>query len=390
MAVQRMATPKMAAPPVYRPNLAPQIQRMAAPKVYIPNMASPVQLKIGAIPSLVRTASVPQPIPPATPIHLFNQSAQLKPGRPFMTAPPPALALRAASRSIQPRLSQQARLTGNTSHSKSVVQPSFGQYKQILHEKGQLSNKRDKRLREGQEAISKTRAKLGAGAGNIKEQVAKSSGVSFVTTNYVKKTGQQYTSQGINFLEAWAIAARRGSAGNCDEFAAVTYFYLLAMNTGDSISVVGLPDVHHHFVMIGDVNNPSGDDAVVVDPWPAKGYAVLYDHWQYKGEKMAVTLGPTTSTGQTPLKDARKTLNSAGHTRGSFARGLKEEFGHYESGEKMREGIRGVHQAGGYFWGNRHTVKETIRQGLKAEFARRRAAVTDPLGLSQEEFNLLY
>lgn len=334
---QRMTLQRMAAPPVYRPNTTPQIQRMAAPKAYIPNLASPVQLKIGAMPSPVRTASVPQPIP------------QVKSGSPF-------------SSSIQPRLSQQSRLTNNTSHSKSVVQPSFGQYKQILHEKGHLSNKRDKRLREGQEAISKTRAKLGAGAGNIKEQVAKSSGVSFVTTNYVKKTGQQYTSQGINFLEAWAIAARRGSAGNCDEFAAVTYFYLLAMNTGEPISVVGLPDVHHHFVMIGDVNNPSADDAVVVDPWPAKGYAVLYDHWQYKGEKMAVTLGPTTSTGQTPLKDARKTLNSAGRTRSSFARGLKEEFGHYESGEKMREGIRDVHQAGGYFWGNRHTVKETIRQ----------------------------
>ena len=364
MAVQRVAAQQMVAPPVYRPGLAPQIQRMAAPKAYIPNMALPIQLKAGAIPSRAGTAAVPQPIP------------QMKSRSPFNS-------------SIQPRMSQQARPAGGFV-SKSVVQPSFGQYKQILHEEGLLSNKRDKRLREGQEAILKTRAKLGAGAGNIKEQVSKSSGVSFVTTNYVKKTGQQYASQGINFLEAWAIAARRGSAGNCDEFAAVTYFYLLAMNTGDSISVVGLPDVHHHFVMIGDVNNPSGDDAVVVDPWPAKGYAVLYDHWQYKGEKMAVTLGPTTSTGQTPLKDARRTLNNAGQTRRSFDRGLKEEFGHYDSGEDMRDGIRGVHRAGGYFWGNRHTLKESIRQNIKAEFANRRTAVTDPLGLSQEEFDLLY
>jgi len=388
----------MAAPPVYRPDIS-RVQRMAAPKRYVPNMPSPVQQK-----------ATPRSISAGNPIRPLNRAAQLKPmsapanhGMP--APPPPALASRGVFAPIQSKMSQRpgsAQITSPASlapptprspqqSSGRVVQPSFAKYKLFLNEKGVLTDKRAKRLREGQEAILKTRAKLNAGAGNITEQVVKSSGVSFVTTNYVKKTAQDYTSKGINFLEAWAISARRGSAGNCDEFAAVTYFYLLEMNTGEPISVVGLPNVGHHFVMIGDVADPSGDDAVVVDPWPAKGYAVLYDHWQYEGQKMAVTLGPTTSTGQTPLKGARQTLNNAGHNKKSFVRGLNEEFDRFGSGKEVKKTIDTVNQGPDrYFWGNKHTLKDAYRKRLKQVFERKRTAVTNPLALNQDEFEAIY
>jgi hypothetical protein len=73
---------------------------------------------------------------------------------------------------------------------------------------------------------------------------------------------------------ACAIVAHRGTADNCDEFAAVKYFCVLQMNPGENICLWGLPDGRHHSLMIGDTSNPAAVEAVVVDPWSAKGFAV--------------------------------------------------------------------------------------------------------------------
>jgi hypothetical protein len=272
-----------------------------------------------------------------------------------------------------------------------VAQPSFEKYMARLHEAGQLSDKAQKRLREGQDAIRRTRKKLNTGAGNITQQVVASSGLSFVTTHHVKNTATGYAGiGGVHFLEAWAIAARRGSAGNCDEFAAVTYFYLLEMATGDNISVVGLPDVHHHFVMIGSTADPSGDETVIVDPWPAQGFAVLHKHWQYSKERLAVTLGPTRSNGQTPLKDARAKLNTTGHTRERFDGDLKYAFDAYGKGSEMRKKIGEVHKGGGYLWSNEHTLSKENLDWLNNHFEARRATVANPLALDTLEFEAIY
>jgi hypothetical protein len=263
-------------------------------------------------------------------------------------------------------------ISGSLSPAPVAQRKTFGQYVWALNKKGILSPKVKERLREGQEAIQKTRKKLGAGAGNITQQVDRSSGISYVTTHFVKQVANEYTKQGVNPLEAWAIAARRGSAGNCDEFAAVTYFYLLEMNINDNVSVVALPDVHHHFVMIGDVADPANDDAVVVDPWPAKGFAVRYQEWEYKGETMETTLGPTLSTGQTPLKAARAKLNLAGHTKKAVDKGLTEAFQQYATSENLKKQIE-VEKAkpvggGRYLWGNVNTVKKENLEKLENAF----------------------
>jgi hypothetical protein len=143
-------------------------------------------------------------------------------------------------------------------------------------------------------------------------------------------------------------------------------------------------------VLIGDVANPETDDAVVVDPWPAQGIAVLYKHWQYNGETMKTTAGPTASKGQTPLKDARHKLKQSGFTRSAFHRGLKEEYSKFGSGEEVRKQVNTVNSGGGYFWGNEYTLKENIRQNLDTHFEQRRQNVTDPLSLGQEEFDAIY
>jgi hypothetical protein len=148
--------------------------------------------------------------------------------------------------------------------------------------------------------------------------------------------------------------------------------------------------------MIGDVNNPIVDEAVVVDPWPAKGFAVLYDHWEYKGAKLAVTFGPTRSQGQTPLKAARAKLNASEHTKRAFDVGLREAYDQYGTGEEMRGKIKEIYQAGlldpskRYFWGNEHTLSEKGREFLDRYYEQKRALVTDPLSLDPLEFELLY
>ena len=260
--------------------------------------------------------------------------------------------------------------TGGPSRASTIQQNTFGQYVWLLNSRGKLSEKVKKRLREGQEAIQKTRRKLNAGVGNITQQVDRSSGISYVTTHYVKYIAGEYAKLGVGALESWAIAARRGSAGNCDEFAAVTYFHLLEMNTNDNVSVVGLPDVHHHFVLIGNVNDPENDEAVVVDPWPAKGFAVRYKEWEYNGERMQTTLGPTLSQGQTPLKSARATLKQSGYTRKAVYEGLKHAFDQYGSSAELKEKIEAEKAKvdGRYLWGNVNTVKKEDLAKLDAIF----------------------
>ena len=351
-------TPAFRPPQVYRPEARVAAPRLIGPPVYRPGSFTPPPRATAPIPRTppVQARRIAPPVPPLPQRHVLQRAALSN--------------ARLPSRVIQPT--------------------TFEQYNLALEEQGLSSNKIAKRLRAGQDAIIKTRKKLGFGAGNISQQVVKSSGASFVNTGFVKSTGTEYSKQGIGFLEAWAIAARRGSAGNCDEFAAVTYFYLLEMNIADSVSVVGLPDVHHHFVLIGDPANPIADDAVVVDPWPAKGIAVLYKHWEYKGENMKVTVGPTLSKGQTPLKDARQTLKQAGLNRAAFEQGLKEAYDKYGSGKEVKKQVNEVHSKGGYFWGNEHTLKQDIRQNLTTHFQQRRQNVTDPLSLPQEEFEAIF
>jgi hypothetical protein len=114
--------------------------------------------------------------------------------------------------------------------------------------------------------------------------------------------------------------------------------------------------------MIGDVSDPENDEAVVVDPWPAKGFAVRYKEWEYRGEKMKVTVGPTVSQGQTPLKAARAKLNLAGYDKKAVHTGLKHAFDRYSTSENLKKQIE-VEKAkrvedGRYLWGNVSTIKK--------------------------------
>ncbi|HJR08854.1 MAG TPA: hypothetical protein VJ842_16460 [Pyrinomonadaceae bacterium] len=442
-ATPNAAQPKMAngavnrtppvAPPVYRPQQAPKVlqtksssaqnsqagqapRRPVAPTAYRPQQVPKVlQTKSSATQSphavqvpgksfaptvshreakqLVQPKAVsPQPKAPTAPTVYRPQSnaLQLSGGRatnPTKQHPP--------NQQTKPARPQMAQVRSvNSAPVGSTIQCNFELYSRFLEHKNFMTPKIQKRLQEGQEAILKTRKKLSAGAGNIGNQVKTSQGYSFALTHHAKETANLYASTGVtgNPIEAWAISARRARAGNCDEFAAVTYYYLLEMNTGDDISVVGLPDVHHHFVLIGDPANPSTDDAVVVDPWPAKGWAVHYDHWEYKGSKMQVTLGPTRSTGQTPLKTARTKLNKLGHTKEQFDKATNAMFDKYASSEKMRTKIDEIakDKQRRYFWGNEYTMKEEHIQSLKAFAERVKKRVNDPLGLSNEDFDALY
>jgi hypothetical protein len=221
-----------------------------------------------------------------------------------------------------------------------------------------------KRLKDGQEATAYTRQKLGSGAGNLMDQVTKTGSTSYAFAGYVYQMADQYQKTGsIGFSEAWALAAIRGSSGNCDMFAAVAYHYLLKKNTGDNINIVSLPSVKHHFVLITDTTDPDpthpdGDTAVVVDAWPAKGYSVKFAHWTYAKETLKVTLGPTTSTGQDLLATAETQLNQKDLNVKAFDKGMTEYFDAYKTGAELRKQVEERVKHGSYFYGNTHNLSD--------------------------------
>jgi hypothetical protein len=176
-----------------------------------------------------------------------------------------------------------------------------------------------RRLSLANEAIAYTRKKLSFGAGNVTEQIKESGGWSSKLASdaqhfagqMLTKIGEKDLSQAnlevprglmdapkgtkkqeeINFAALRAISAKWHGAGVCDEFAAVTFFYLQKRKQGNDdefyrVSVTG-NDSAHAVVIIADPGLDAtqimeSTTAVVADAWPTRPFAVRVSDWKYK------------------------------------------------------------------------------------------------------------
>ncbi|PTL85926.1 CFI-box-CTERM domain-containing protein [Vitiosangium sp. GDMCC 1.1324] len=182
----------------------------------------------------------------------------------------------------------------------------FDSYKEWLFKQGEAFIHRTiltDRLTVGQAAIQFTRQKLRHGAGNITEQVKKSKKYSTLYTIQAYELGDELNksittskSQTLNRLASQAIVARKLGAGNCDHFAAVSFFYLLehaspSVGTVFRVSVTG-----HSVAVLADKQWTPTDTtrcktAVVVDAWPTNPFCVAWNDWFYKDTSPKIIIG---------------------------------------------------------------------------------------------------
>lgn len=158
------------------------------------------------------------------------------------------------------------------------------------------------RLMLGQQAIEFTRQKLPHGAGNIKEQVEKSKKYSTFYTIQAYELGKQVVTdmtskhEKLNYLAAQAITARKLGAGNCDHFAAVSFFYLLEHAEKKQGCVYRVRVTGHSVAVLADAGWTPTDvakckTAVVVDAWPTNPFCVAWEDWVYKDKEPAIVVG---------------------------------------------------------------------------------------------------
>ena len=226
------------------------------------------------------------------------------------------------------------------------------------------------RLDSGEHVRREVRRKLDVGAGNLKDQVDGSDGESKARAQQVFKSSFDFTNYlrsvdgpGAYDRKPHAIAARWLGAGNCDEFAMVSYYSLLKLNIGEPISMIGCPDPGHHVALIGDWTDPFGDDAVVVDAWPSQGWAVLFKDWTYS-EKAIIERMTAFSDGADLLGPVRAALRAGNLSRQK----VETEF----MAERRLPNRRGfVFNPGEWhMWTDTHTMTSDARRSLMAQFKR--------------------
>lgn len=141
------------------------------------------------------------------------------------------------------------------------------------------------------EINKKVRKDLPLGAGNQKDDVIDSQGLSTLRTHvmrqFLNKKGSIISRQ--RFLDS----AKSACAGNCGEHAELAYQHLIA-SYGDQfhIQMVKARNQDHVFVTLEEKNNTLSKNIVVIDPWSIDGGAhLLVDHAFYVGEVIADNLG---------------------------------------------------------------------------------------------------
>ncbi len=178
-----------------------------------------------------------------------------------------------------------------------------------------------RRLALAQTAIGYTRAKLPFGAANIKAQFESSLGwshdlagkIDYLAGGIFGKLGNRVIEKEdigkvtwgkernenaghLNLMAARAIVARKAGAGVCDDFAAVTLFYLQRHAGGQDqmyrISV-DVGNLAHAVIVIGDpglqsTDLMSSDTSVVVDAWPTEPFAVRAKEWKYRANHITI------------------------------------------------------------------------------------------------------
>jgi hypothetical protein len=302
-AVYQPARKAVATPIVYRPNLAALLQRkpsIMAPPVYGPQAAT-MNCKLTSCKLTHEAAGRSS----SAPTHQRGKIAigTALPGR--LTSPGNGL-----NTSIQLMKAKASKETYGE-HLKSDVLNK-------LHEEDAIKTTR--RLLLANAAIEYTRGKLSFGAGNVQEQIEKSSGRSIklasdaqdLAGTMAQKIGGKDLSKAnlaedpslnkvlpasnvprqteINAAACRAISAKWHGAGVCDDFAAVTFFYLQKQkkDVQDEFYRVSVSnnDLAHAVVIIADPGLNEAEimnsaTAVVADPWPTLPFAVRVSDWKY-------------------------------------------------------------------------------------------------------------
>jgi FYVE zinc finger len=135
----------------------------------------------------------------------------------------------------------------------------------------------------GDEVIRDCRALVKFGAGNQKQNVLQSHGISAYLTAKV----QTCVNRAYDRPLRTASITCAYSAGNCSEQAAVAYTILRSkLTAAHAISVLASEPFEHAFVTI---RSPHNAEVVCVDPWPINTQALLFErHWCNPGRSYAL------------------------------------------------------------------------------------------------------
>jgi hypothetical protein len=217
-------------------------------------------------------------------------------------------------------------------------------------------DKISRRLDLGNKAIKYTRDKLPFGAGNVRAQIEASNGWSgqlaseagglarkMVKSSYIgtydlpmasKETLEtraslpaEWKAQDaerqlrINYGACRAISAKWHGAGVCDDFAAVTFFFLQKQKDAEdkfyrvTVSLNDDKSLSHAVVIIADpgLNEEeimASPTAVVADPWPTSPFAVLVSDWKYAKSTVKIQWS-SADMGQDYIKKVREVWKTA-------------------------------------------------------------------------------
>lgn len=127
------------------------------------------------------------------------------------------------------------------------------------------------------------------GAGNQKDDIRRTGGIASVRTQELRlpsnrrvdKSGPELLAEGSGLNPGaeparQAMLARYWHAGACDDYSNVTFNFLREKLSGTMLTRCAAGDLHHAFVIVGDLANDSDQELVVADPWPTEPQACTW------------------------------------------------------------------------------------------------------------------
>ncbi len=263
--------------------------------------------------------------------------------------------------------------TDNADHEgTSLAPPAFtltADPAQLKAPEKNVSGKAMSRLAKAKEAIEHTKSVFSFGAAN-QTKALKATNMNTAyrlqvqrDDKYWELTPKAEKLAKSDWLAYSAAKAYVTKGGNCDEHARVTYDYLDAQGSGETINYTTSKLMKHAFVIMGDMSTETHQDLVVPDAWPTSPSAVVWeDHMAYSAGMSNSELVKVHQTEKADGKSKRNAIAAGLKLKPEGLALLSKTDSDAETDKRIKDGT------GGWIWDHEHSYDEDVDAGTSQQF----------------------